>query len=123
VVAYGFCLIFFALSENFWLSIFLLMLSGVFDNVSVVTRSTILQLSTPDDMRGRVSAVNNIFVGTSNELGAFESGVAAKLLGLVPSVVLGGGLSIVAALVTGWKAPRLRNLNLRELQQPQSTTS
>ncbi|HZG00002.1 MAG TPA: hypothetical protein VEY71_03325, partial [Chitinophagales bacterium] len=78
---------------------------------------------TPDDMRGRVSAVNNIFVGTSNELGAFESGVAAKLLGLVPSVVLGGGLSIVAALVTGWKAPRLRNLNLRELQQPQSTTS
>jgi MFS family permease len=116
VSAFGLCLILFAWSTNFWLSMFLLMLSGVFDNISVVTRSTILQLSTPEHMRGRVSSVNNLFVGTSNELGAFVAGVNAKLLGIVLSVTVGGSISIVAAAVTAWKAPRLRNLNLRELQ-------
>lgn len=116
VALYGVCIILFALSRNFYLSFFLLLMSGVFDNVSVVVRATILQLLTPDHMRGRVSAVNNIFVGSSNELGAFESGVAARFLGLVRSVVLGGTIPILAVGITAWKAPRLRNLNLQELQ-------
>jgi hypothetical protein len=90
-------------------------MSGVFDNVSVVIRATILQLMTPDEMRGRVSAVNNIFVGSSNEIGAFESGLAAKLLGLIPSVVLGGSVAIVSVFVAYWKAPDLRKLDLRKL--------
>ena len=93
----------------------LLVLSGMFDNVSVVIRATILQLMTPDNMRGRVSAVNNIFVGSSNELGAFESGVAAKFLGLIPSVVIGGSISIAAAIIAYYRAPLLRKMNLRKL--------
>lgn len=116
VAAYGVCIVLFALSRNFYLSFFLLALSGVFDSVSVVIRSTILQLLTPDHMRGRVSAVNNIFVGSSNELGAFESGVAARFLGLIPSVIIGGTVPIFATAATAWKAPRLRKLNLQELQ-------
>lgn len=115
VAAFGVCKILFAVSTHFWLSFALLFFSGVFDNVSVVIRATILQLLTPDDMRGRVSAVNNIFVGSSNELGAFESGVAAKLLGLVNSVIFGGSISILAVLVAYWKTPKLRHLDLRKL--------
>ena len=93
----------------------LLFLSGVFDGVSVVIRATILQLMMPDEMRGRVSAVNNIFVNTSNELGAFESGVAARLLGLIPSVIVGGSISIASVIGTGMLAPKLRRLDLRAL--------
>ncbi|MFN5401264.1 MAG: MFS transporter [Bacteroidota bacterium] len=115
VAAFGLCNILFACSELFWWSFFLLFMSGVFDNVSVVIRATILQLMTPDEMRGRVSAVNNIFVGSSNEIGAFESGLAAKLLGLIPSVVLGGSVAIVSVFVAYWKAPDLRKLDLRKL--------
>ncbi len=115
VAAFGVCKILFAVSTQFWWSFVLLFMSGVFDNVSVVIRATILQLLTPDDMRGRVSAVNNIFVGSSNELGAFESGVAAKLLGLVNSVIFGGSISILAVLAAYWKAPKLRQLDLRKL--------
>jgi len=80
----------FALSKNFYLSMALLALSGMVDNVSVIIRASILQAATPNHMRGRVSAVNGIFIGSSNEIGAFESGVAAKLMGTVPSVVFGG---------------------------------
>lgn len=115
VAGFGACMICFALSENFYLSFCLLVLSGMFDNVSVVIRATILQLMTPDNMRGRVSAVNNIFVGSSNELGAFESGVAAKFLGLIPSVVIGGSISIAAAIIAYYRAPLLRKMNLRKL--------
>jgi predicted MFS family arabinose efflux permease len=115
VAAFGVCKIIFALSTLFWLSFLMLFLSGVFDNVSVVIRATILQLLTPDDMRGRVSAVNNIFVGSSNELGAFESGLAARLLGLVNSVVAGGAIAIATVLVAYVKAPKLRQLDLRKL--------
>lgn len=115
VAAFGLCKIIFALSTMFWLSFLMLFLSGVFDNVSVVIRATILQLLTPDDMRGRVSAVNNIFVGSSNEFGAFESGLAARLMGLVPSVVFGGSVAIVSVLVAYAKAPKLRQLDLRKL--------
>lgn len=115
VAAFGACMIVFALSKNYVLSFSMLFLSGLFDTVSVVVRATTLQLLMPDHMRGRVSSVNSIFIGTSNELGAFESGVAAKLLGLIPSVVFGGTVSIVATLGVSAAAPRLRQLNIREL--------
>jgi len=115
VAGFGLCMIAFALSRSFWLSAAILMLSGMCDGVSVVLRSTILQLATPDDMRGRVSSINGIFIGSSNELGAFESGVAARLLGLVPSVVFGGCMTLAIVAATCGLAPRLRRLDLREL--------
>lgn len=116
VAGFGVCIIGFALSRWFWLSAAMLMLSGLFDGVSVVLRSTILQLVTPDHMRGRVSSINGIFIGSSNELGAFESGVAARLLGLVPSVVFGGCMTLSVVIATAKLAPRLRRLDLRDLQ-------
>jgi MFS family permease len=115
VAGFGVCIIGFALSHNLWLSAALLFASGAFDGVSVVLRSTILQLATPDSMRGRVSAINGIFIGSSNELGAFESGLAAKVLGLVPSVIFGGCMTIGIVFATGRLAPKLRRLNLRDL--------
>lgn len=117
VAGFGICMIGFALSKSFWLSITLLALSGMLDSVSVVIRSTILQVLTPDEMRGRVSAVNTIFIGSSNEIGAFESGLAAKLMGLVPSVVFGGCMTLLVVAFTTWKAPALRHLNLARLIQ------
>jgi MFS family permease len=115
VAGFGLCIIGFALSQHLWLSAALLFASGAFDGVSVVLRSTILQLATPDAMRGRVSAINGIFIGSSNELGAFESGLAARLLGLVPSVIFGGCMTIGIVAATAKLAPRLRRLDLREL--------
>src|SRR6185436_44146 len=94
LAGFGLSIIFFAMSKNFYLSIFLLFLTGVFDNVSVIIRGTILQLLTPDHMRGRVSSINSIFIGSSNEIGALESGTAAKLMGLVPSVIFGGVMTL-----------------------------
>jgi MFS family permease len=105
VAGFGTCIILFALSGNFFLSAFLLMMSGVFDNVSVVIRSSVLQLYTPDEIRGRVASVNSILIGSSNELGAFESGVAAKIMGLVPSVIFGGCMTLLVVPLVGWKAP------------------
>ncbi|MDQ3269699.1 MAG: MFS transporter, partial [Pseudomonadota bacterium] len=116
VAGFGVCIIGFALSEHFWLSAALLMMSGAFDSVSVVVRTTILQLATPDHMRGRVASINGIFIGSSNELGAFESGVAARLLGLVPSVIFGGSMTLVVVAATAKLAPKLRRLDLRDLQ-------
>ncbi|MNW04615.1 enterobactin exporter EntS [compost metagenome] len=86
------------------------------DGVSVVLRSTILQLATPDHMRGRVSSINGIFIGSSNELGAFESGLAARLMGLVPSVIFGGCMTLAVVGATAKLAPKLRRLDLRDLQ-------
>jgi len=91
------------------------MLSGVCDGVSVVMRSTIMQLSTPDAMRGRVSSINSLFIGSSNEIGAFYAGSMARLLGLVPAVVLGGCVTLGVVATTAWRAPRLRRLHLNEL--------
>jgi MFS family permease len=116
VTGFGACMIGFGLSTSFWLSAVLLLVSGMFDGVSVVIRSTILQLATPDAMRGRVSSVNSLFISSSNELGAFYSGAMARLLGLVPSVVVGGITTIAVVAGTAWRAPRLRRLDLRELQ-------
>jgi MFS family permease len=111
VGAFGLCWIFFALSRWFWLSLALLFISGMVDNVSVVIRSTLLTLRTPPHLLGRVSAVNQIFIGSSNEIGSFESGVAAKLLGTVRSVMFGGLVTLGVVGVTAWKFPRLRELD------------
>jgi MFS family permease len=114
VVGFGICMIGFALSKNFYLSGALLFLSGLFDNVSVVIRGTVLQVYTPNEMRGRVAAVNSIFVGSSNELGAFESGVTARLMGLIPSVIFGGCMTLLVAGIAAKASPKLRNLSLKE---------
>ncbi|HEY6914758.1 MAG TPA: MFS transporter, partial [Paludibacter sp.] len=113
VAAFGICMIGFAYSQYFWLSAVLLLLSGLFDNVSVVIRGTILQLYTPDEMRGRVASVNSIFIGSSNELGAFESGVAAKFIGLIPSVAFGGIMTLIVVATTAKINPVLRRLSLK----------
>jgi len=113
VTGFGICMIIFGLSKSFLLSGFILILSGAFDNISVVIRGTILQLFTPNEMRGRVASVNSIFIGSSNELGAFESGVAAKLMGLVPSVVFGGIMTLVVVATTIKVNSHLRRLSLR----------
>lgn len=103
-------------SKNFYLSLFLLFMSGVFDNVSVIIRATTLQLLTPDEMRGRVASVNSIFIGSSNEIGSFESGLAAKIMGLIPSVIFGGSMTLLVVAAIAKKAPLLRRLNLRALK-------
>jgi hypothetical protein len=107
---FGLTWIAFALSRSFALSIGLLVAGGALDAVSVVLRSTLVQTFTPQEMMGRVSAVNSLFIGSSNELGAFESGVAAKLLGTVPSVVFGGTMTLLTVALVAWRAPRLRRL-------------
>ena len=114
IFIFGLCIIVFGLSEIFWVSVLALFLSGVADGVSVVIRNTILQLHTPDNMRGRVSSVNSIFVGSSNELGAFESGVTAKLMGVVRAVVFGGCMTIGTVFVTALISPSFRNLDLEK---------
>jgi predicted MFS family arabinose efflux permease len=111
VAVFGLCWILFALSRWFWLSLVLLLISGMVDNVSVVIRSTLLTLRTPPQLLGRVSAVNQIFIGSSNEIGSFESGVAAKLLGTVPSVIVGGAITLGVVGVTAWGIPSLRRLD------------
>lgn len=114
IFAFGICIIVFGISTIFWLSVLALFLSGVADGISVVIRQTILQLKTPDSMRGRVAAVNSIFVGSSNELGAFESGLTAKLMGTVTAVVFGGSMTLLVVLFTGAKLPSFRNLDLQK---------
>ncbi len=111
VAGFGLCMIGFGISKLFWLSMGLLILSGMFDCVSVIARSTLIHTLTPENMKGRVSAVNSIFIGSSNEIGSFESGVAAKLLGVVPSVIFGGLMTLGVVGVTGWKAEKLRKLD------------
>jgi MFS family permease len=114
IFAFGICIIVFGISTLFWLSVIALFLSGVVDGISVVIRQTILQLKTPDHMRGRVSAVNSIFVGSSNELGAFESGLTAKLMGTVTSVVFGGTMTLIIVVFTGFASPTFRKLDLQK---------
>lgn len=112
VTGFGICMIGFGLSTHAWLSMALLGLGGGLDSVSMVIRGAIVQLFSPDEMRGRISAVNSIFIGASNELGAFESGVAAKLLGTVPSVVAGGCVTLLTVASAAAFAPRLREMDL-----------
>lgn len=116
VAGFGFSIIGFGLATSFWVAFGLLLFSGVTDGISVVMRQTIMQLATPDSMRGRVSAINGVFIGSSNELGAFESGVAARLMGLVPSVIFGGVMTLSVVGLTAKLAPKLRNLELQQLE-------
>ncbi len=111
VALYGLCIAGFGVSRLFALSVALLLLSGVFDNVSVVLRSTLLQTLTPRQLLGRVAAVNAIFIGSSNEVGAFESGVAARFLGATTAVVLGGFVPIIVVATIAWRVPQLRKLD------------
>lgn len=112
VFGFGVCIIVFGLSEIFWLSVFALFVSGAVDGVSMIIRQTILQLKTPDNMRGRVASVNSIFVGSSNELGAFESGVTAKLMGTVTAVVFGGCMTLLTVTSMAVISPSFRKLDL-----------
>jgi MFS family permease len=111
VAGFGLCIIGFGLSKLYWLSFFLLVASGMLDGISVVIRGTIVQLKTPDHIRGRVLSVNSIFIMSSNEMGQFESGLAAKLLGVVRSVVFGGTMTVLIALLVGTTVPKLRKMN------------
>ncbi|MGB6153220.1 MAG: MFS transporter [Pricia sp.] len=114
VFGFGICIIVFGLSTSFWLSVVALFLSGGVDGVSMIIRQTILQLKTPDNMRGRVASVNSMFVGSSNELGAFESGVTAKLMGTVTAVVFGGTMTLITVGITAFVSPTFRNLDLQK---------
>jgi MFS family permease len=118
VIVFGVATIVFGLSKSFGVALFALFVLGAADNISVVIRQTVLQLLTPDSMRGRVTAVSVIFIGSSNELGEFESGIAASLLGLVPSVVFGGAMSLVAVVAVSLIWPELRRLGSLEHLQP-----
>ena len=108
VAGFGCCIILFALSKWFFLSFLALLVAGMLDGISVVVRGTVMQLRTPDHMRGRVSSVGSMFINSSNELGQFESGVAARLMGVVPSVVFGGCMTLLVVVITWFKAPTLR---------------
>lgn len=121
VLVFGMCIVVFGLSKLFWVSLLALFVSGVADGVSVVIRQTILQLRTPDEMRGRVASVSQIFVGSSNELGAFESGLTARLMGTVPAVVFGGTMTILIALATVTLSPSMRGLELTPPTEAEST--
>ena len=114
IFGFGVCIIVFGLSSIFWISVVALFFSGVTDGVSMVIRQTILQLKTPDHMRGRVSSVNSMFVGSSNELGAFESGLTAKLMGTVTAVVFGGTMTLITVVTTGIVSPSFRKLDLQK---------
>jgi MFS family permease len=112
VAGFGLCIIGFGLSRIFWLSFAFLFLCGVFDEVSVFVRASLILRRTPDRLKGRVSSVNSMFITSSNEIGAFESGLTAKLFGTVPAVVLGGVLTIAVVGVAWWGAPKLREMDL-----------
>jgi MFS family permease len=122
VIAFGIATIVFGVSRSFPLSLAALFTLGAADNISVVIRATVLQLLTPDSMRGRVTAVSVIFIGTSNEIGEFESGVAAEYLGLIPSVVFGGVMTLVTVVVTAFIWPELVQMGaLEQLRPPEPT--
>ncbi|WP_028375222.1 MFS transporter [Leeuwenhoekiella sp. MAR_2009_132] len=121
IFGFGVCIIVFGLSTTFWLSVAALFMSGVTDGISMIIRQTILQLRTPDSMRGRVASVNSMFVGSSNELGAFESGLTAKLMGTVTAVVFGGSMTLITVVFTGIISPKFRKLDLRKDLQEHDT--
>lgn len=115
VAGFGVATLVFAISKNFYLSVAALFFTGAFDAVSMVIRSTIMQLLVPDEMRGRVGSVNGIFISASNELGAFESGTMARLMGAVPSVIFGGVASLAIVAFVWWKTRDLLDEDLRQV--------
>jgi MFS family permease len=123
VVGFGTSIICYGLSKNFYVTLVFLFLEGSFDSISVLIRSTIMQLLTPDEMRGRVSAVNSMFIGSSNEIGAFESGLTAKLMRTVPAVVFGGCMTILVAGITYTKTKSLLGLTLQEINDKDTKIS
>ena len=114
IFCFGISIILFGISSMFYLSLFALFLYGITDGISMIIRQTILQLKTPDEVRGRVASVNSIFIGSSNELGAFESGLTAKLMGTVPAVVFGGIMTLCSVGYTNLKFPDFKNLDLSD---------
>ena len=110
VAAFGVCILVFGLSKVYWLSFAALLVAGLCDAVSVVVRGTILQLFTPDELRGRVASINLIFINSSNELGQFESGVTSRIFGTLPAIIFGGAMSIVIVAGTWYKFPKLKKL-------------
>ena len=116
VGGFGICILVFGVSHNFYLSMAALAFSGAFDSISMVIRSAAVQLSSPDHMRGKISAVNSIFIGSSNEIGELESGLAAKLLGTVPAVYFGGIMCLLTVGCVGYFSPTLRNMDLKNLE-------
>ena len=116
VSGFGICILVFGLSENYLISLLALILSGMFDSVSMVIRSAAVQLTSPDHMRGKIAAVNSIFIGSSNEIGEFESGIAAKLFGAIPAVYIGGAICLFTVGVVAAISPALRQLDLVELK-------
>ncbi len=122
VAGFGVSIIVFAFSKNFWLSMAALFFSGVFDGVSMVIRRSMIRLLSPDHMRGRVAAANWIFLSASNELGAFESGMVAALIGTVPCVAVGGVITLGVVALAAWKAPKLRALRFNPHTMEQQGT-
>jgi MFS family permease len=120
IAGFGITIIIFGLSRNVYLSFAMLLLSGMLDAVSVVVRGTILQLYTPDEMRGRVAAVNTMFISSSNEIGEVESGLTAKWMGTVPAVLFGGCMTIVVVGLTWIIAPAIRTFKLEVKEDPKS---
>jgi predicted MFS family arabinose efflux permease len=110
VAGFGICMIVFGLSNMFWISAIALFLSGLLDGISILVRSTVLQLKTPENMKGRVSSLNSIFIMSSNELGAFESGFMAKFLGVIPSVIFGGAMTVGVVVFTWIKIPSIKKI-------------
>ena len=115
VIGFGVFTILFALCTNYWLAFAALLMTGALDNISVVIRQSVMQLVTPDHMRGRVSAVNSVFIGSSNEIGAYESGLAARIMGLVPSIIFGGGMTILVVLGINKLNPKLKKLDITKV--------
>jgi MFS family permease len=120
VLGFGICILIFGVSKNYWLSLSALAVSGALDSISMVVRGAIVQLCSPENMRGRIAAVNSIFIGSSNEIGEFESGVSAKIMGTVPSVLFGGAMTIITVAVVFWKAKELRELDITKLEKTES---
>ena len=118
VAGFGVCILIFGISRDFYLSLFALGFSGVFDSVSMVIRSSAVQLTSPDHMRGKISAVNSIFIGSSNEIGELESGIMAKLLGTAPAVYFGGVMCLLTVGIITWLSPTLRNMDLEKIETP-----
>jgi MFS family permease len=110
VAGFGVCIIVFGISKIFWISFAALLIAGLLDGISMVVRGTIMQIKTPNEMRGRVMSVNSMFINSSNELGQFESGVVARLMGVIPSVVFGGCMTIIVVIITKLKAPSLEKM-------------
>lgn len=110
VAAFGIFIIVFGLSKIYWLTFLSLSIAGFFDGISVVVRGTIAQISTPDELRGRVASINLIFINSSNELGQFESGVTSKWFGSVPAIIIGGAMSLAIVAGTWFKFPNLKKI-------------